>query len=110
MIIESLVGRFTVTAQDETHVNVTSLSRDTIVSVLDGVELVGGAEGEDRRFTSDDITEHVLMSRRRYTATLTRAELMRYLNYEVLNFLDYHSLNEMHKASSTLDLTPESDQ
>jgi hypothetical protein len=35
---------------------------------------------------------------------------MRYLNYEVLNFLDYHSLNEMHKASSTLDLTPESDQ
>lgn len=96
MQIDSLAGRFDVTAEagDDT-VRLSSSQRSTIVSILDGVELVGGAHGEDRRFTDDDIFTSVVFKRTRYNALLSKTELLRYLEYEVLNFLTYPSITVM---------------
>jgi hypothetical protein len=95
MIIDALIGRFDVTADGDDHVTLSAAKRATIVSILDGVELIGGAHGEDRRFTDEDITTSIVFKRTRHNARLTKVEFIRYLEYEVLNFLTYPSLTVM---------------
>lgn len=106
MIIDSLAGRFDVTASTDDELLLSASSEQTLVSVLDGVELVGGAEGDDPTFSRDDIWSTTAFHRRRYHVRLTRAQLVRYFEYEVLNFLDYSSINEMHSLARPQPLTP----
>lgn len=95
MIIDSLAGRFDVTAEAGDTVRLSSSQRSTIVSILDGVELVGGAHNENRRFTDDDIFTTIVFKRTRYNTLLSETEFIRYLEYEVLNFLTYPSITAM---------------
>ena len=97
MIVETMPGRFIIVADKECPENVT-LSADrqsTLISVLDSVELMGGAIGEDQSFALTDIRPITMFGRTRYETTLSRTQLTRYFQYEILNFLDYHSLSEM---------------
>lgn len=96
MIIDSLAGRFNVTASGPEELVLSASSEQTLVSVLDGVELVGGAEGEDPTFSREDIWSTTAFHRRTYHARVTRPQLVRYFEYEVLNYLTYSSINEMH--------------
>ena len=101
MIIDSLAGRFDVTASKVDVVRLSASKKQTLISVLDGVELVGGAEGEDPTFSSDDIKTSTVFRHRRYHVLITRAQLVRYFEYEILNYLTYASLSEMHSLART---------
>lgn len=105
MIIETLTGRYNVTAcsPDLTApLHVTASTSDAIRSLLDSIELVGGALGEDRSFTDADIEATALFGRPAYRVTVSRAELIRFLQAEVLSYLDYTSLNAMHRSQKAV--------
>ena len=96
MIVETLPGRFIVTADKESNNVIVSADKESIlISLLDSVELMAGAHGEDQSFSADDIRPVTLFGRTRFETTLSRTQLTRYFEYEILNFLDYHSLTEM---------------
>ena len=97
MNVESLIGKFSITAKesDPNAVTIVAEKRETLSSLLDGVELMGGAMGEDQTFTSADIEPFSLFGRPQFRTTISRAQLMRYFEYEILNFLDYTSLTQM---------------
>lgn len=100
MIVETLVGRYTVTADTpdlNADLTVTSDTRVAIVSLLDAIELVGGALGEDRSFTESDIEELELFGQRRFRTRITRAELIQFLQAEVLSYLDYSTMAGFHR-------------
>lgn len=100
MIVETLAGSITVTRskRDADKLALTSASRDTLVSVLNGVELIGGALGEDEVLDPDElIVETNNFGKLKFTAQLTPTQYIRYLEYEVLNFMNYTSLTEMRK-------------
>lgn len=100
MIVESVVGR----------VNIVSTSRDTeanlvleadaevtLRSVLDLLELVGGAENEDTLFDAEAIEKTTRFGKAVYRTELTRTQVSRYLDAEIHNYLDYTSLGQMRK-------------
>jgi hypothetical protein len=97
MNVESLIGKFSITAResDPNALTIVAESRATLASILDGIELVGGAMGEDQTFTADDIETFTLFGRPQFRATISRTQLLRYFEYEILNFLDYTSLTQM---------------
>jgi hypothetical protein len=105
MQIESALGKYTIVAEKNTdNVIVASDNRRTIESLLDGVELMAGATGEDNSFSLSDIQETQLFGRPLFKTTITRAQLTRYFEYEILNFLEYKSLTEMRKQQKTTQL------
>lgn len=96
MLIESPIGKYAITAEKGTdNVIVSAENKATLESILDGVELISGALGEDQAFTSDDIRPAILFGKPRHEITLSRAQLTRYFEYEILNFLTYSSLTKM---------------
>lgn len=96
MIVESPVGKYSITAhKSPANVIVSSDNQATLISILDAIELMGGAFGEDQSFSRDDISTTKLFGRTQYQTTITRTQLTRYFEYEVLNFLDYTSLTKM---------------
>lgn len=98
MIVEALPGKVTIvaeTADTASALLVTSESRDTITSVLNLIELVGGAEGEDVAFPSSAITELNLFGRIHYRVRLSRSQVSRWLDAELHNYLDYRSIVKM---------------
>lgn len=102
MNVESLIGKFSITARnDDTNaLTIVAESRATLASILDGIELVGGAIGEDQSFSDDDIEPFTLFGRAQFRTTISRAQLLRYFEYEILNFLDYTSLTQMRNYPS----------
>jgi len=100
MILETLAGKIevVVSRDKESLLSLVSDKRETLESVLYGIELVGGTESENRTF---DVEEEIIHFNRFgkivYSVDVTRTEFMRYLNYEVFNFLDYKSINEMRR-------------
>lgn len=101
MLIESLIGKFSLTAKESDPNSLTILAekRETLASILNGVELIGGAFGEDQSFSPDDIESFTLFGKPHYRITLSRAQMLRYFEYEILNFLDYKSLTQMRNYS-----------
>lgn len=97
MLIEAAIGKFIVTARNDSAnaVTITSEKYETMVSLLDSIELVGGALGEDQAFHADDIEAFNLFGRPHFRIAISRAQLLRYFEYEILNFLDYSSLTKM---------------
>lgn len=101
MIIESLVGKIEVieSRNNENLLSLISEKRETLESVLNGIELVGGTEGENRTF---DVEEEIIHFNRFgkivCSVDVSRAEFIQYLNYEVFNFLTYKSINEMRRT------------
>ena len=95
--IESALGKFSITARNDNPNALTIVAEfhATLVSILDGVELVGGISGEDQAFASTDIEPFTLFGKPQFRTTISRAQLMRYFEYEILNFLDYTSLTQM---------------
>jgi hypothetical protein len=91
MIITTTAGTIYATQfdGDPDSLHVYAVDRTSIESVLRGIELVGGAEGEDRTFTSADITTVIQDPTFKYRTTVSKTEFVQYLNYEVLNFLTY---------------------
>ena len=81
--------------KESENVTVSANDANTLTSLLDGVELMAGAFGEEQSFSDDDIRPVTLFGRTRFETTLSRTQLTRYFEYEILNFLDYHSLTEM---------------
>lgn len=101
MLIESALGKFSITAANSPdNVIVSSENQATIVSILDGVELMGGAENENPNFSPADINHTRPFGRDTFSITLSRAQLLRYFQYEIFNFLDYPSLTQMRSAQS----------
>lgn len=99
MLIESSIGKYHITAaNDESNVIVSADDRFILVSILDAVELMGGAIGEDNSFSLSDISPYTLFGKQRFEITLTRTQLARYFQYEILNFLNYKSLTQMRKS------------
>lgn len=101
MIIEALPGKVTIVAETndtDSALFVTSESRDTLCSVLNLIELVGGAEGEDVAFPSSAITEFSLFGHTNYRARLSRTQVSRWLDAELHNYLDYPSILKMRRA------------
>lgn len=98
MILETLAGKIEVVTYptDPESLLIRSENRDSVESVLNGIELVGGASGEDRIFNLEEDVQHMnrfgIMV---YMTRVTRTEFIRYLEYEVLNFLHYNSINKM---------------
>lgn len=100
MIIETLVGRYTVTAVTpdlESDLLVTADSRFALTGLLDAVELVGGALGHDRSFTDADIEELSLFGQTRFRTRVTRAELIQFIQAEVLSYLNYSTMAGFHR-------------
>jgi hypothetical protein len=100
VIIESLVGKIEVTqrGEEENMLNLVSEKRDALESVLNGIELVGGTESENRTFDVEEEVGHFnRFGKIVYIAKVTRSEFINYLNYEVFNFLTYKSINEMRR-------------
>lgn len=101
MILETLVGKFTVTAQTaglRADLWVVADSRESLVSLLDSVELVGGAYGHERAFTDADIETVNSFGRERFRVKLTRAEVVQFIQAEVFSYLDYTSAAGFHRA------------
>ena len=96
MQIISAIGKYSITAAKEPdNVIVSSDNQSTLESILDGIELMGGAFNEDQSFSGEDIHETKLFGRPLYQTTITRTQLTRYFEYEILNFLTYPSLAQM---------------
>jgi len=98
MIVEALPGKVTIVAETPStgsDLLVTSESRETLVSVLNLIELVGGAEGEDVAFPSSAITQLNLFGKTHYRARLSRTQVSRWLDAELHNYLDYPSIVRM---------------
>lgn len=96
MLVESAIGKYTITsAKDPENVVIASEKKETLISILDGVELVGGAHNENRSFSGEEIKSTKPFGRTQFQITITRTELLRYFEYEFLNFLDYPSLTQM---------------
>jgi hypothetical protein len=105
MNIESAIGKYTITASNDPECVTISADRLSILeSILDAVELMAGAIGEDNSFSLSDIQETQLFGRPLFKTTITRAQLTRYFEYEILNFLEYKSLTEMRKQQKTTQL------
>ena len=102
MNIESLVGKFSITARNDNPnaLTIVAESRATLTSILDSIELIGGALGEDQAFTETDIEPFSLFGKPHFRATISRAQLLRFFEYEILNFLDYSSLTQMRNYPS----------
>lgn len=99
MIVESIAGKFSVTsAKDPEYVIVSSDNQATIVSILDGVELVGGETDDNPTFSLTDIYQTKMFGRAQFSTRLSRPQLTRYFEYEILNFLTYPSLTQMRKS------------
>ncbi len=101
MNVESLIGKFSITSRndDPNALTIVSESHATLVSVLDGVELMAGSIGEDQSFTDADIESFSLFGKPHFRITISRAQLLRFFEYEILNFLDYTSLTQMRNYS-----------
>lgn len=101
MIVETAAGQLQAVAYktDHDYLLVSSGRVETIHSMLDGIELVGGAMSEDLDFDRSLIkvfappfkTEHW------FSYVVSKTQFVRYLQYEVLNFLDYTSVTQMRK-------------
>jgi hypothetical protein len=65
---------------------------------------MAGALGEDQSFSGEDIHQTQLFGKTVHRATITRAQLTRYFEYEILNFLDYQSLTQMRKQQKVTQL------
>jgi hypothetical protein len=103
--IESAIGKYIVTAaKDPECVTIAADRLSILESILDAIELMAGAEGEDNSFSLSDIQETQLFGRPQFKATITRAQLTRYFQYEILNFLEYKSLTEMRRQQKTTQL------
>lgn len=101
MIVETAAGQLRAVAL-KTDPNLLSVSSDraeTIQSMLDGIELIGGAMSEDQDFDRSLIQLYVppFKSEQWYSYTVSKTQFVRYLQYEVLNFLDYTSVTQMRK-------------
>jgi len=103
VILDTLVGRIeAVEARDNDKLlSLISDKRETLESVLNGIELVGGTETENRVFNVDEEIVHFnRFGKIVYVVDVTRSEFIQYLNYEVFNFLNYKSINEMRRMRS----------
>lgn len=103
MIVETAVGQLRAVAvkDNPNQLLVSSDRRETINSMLDGIELIGGAESEDLDFDRGAIRVYTPpfkpASEHWFGYTVTKTQFVRYLQYEVLNFLDYTSVTQMRK-------------
>lgn len=101
MIVETAVGKLQAVAlkTDPTKLVVSSSSAATIDSMLDGIELIGGAISEDQDFDRSLIETFTppFKTETWFSYTVTKTQFVRYLQYEVLNFMDYTSVTQMRK-------------
>ena len=83
MNIDSAIGNLLVRGNGEENVLVSAHSREAIVSLLDGIELIGGAFGEDDSFDAS----RIVFDDGLFSVSVSRAQLDRWFEYEILNFL-----------------------
>lgn len=96
MRVESAIGTFSITASNSPdNVILSSEKHSTLSSILDSVELIGGAFGEDHSFSLSDIESFSLFGKQHFRTTLSRTQLSRFFDNEILNFLEYPSLAKM---------------
>lgn len=100
MIVESIIGRYSIVADkyDPDRLIIHADNRETLSSILDSIELMGGAHNENQTFTENDIHPAPIFGRERYSISVSRAQFLRHLEYETLNFLTYPSLTKMHSV------------
>jgi len=100
MIVDALPGKVTIvaeTAGTDSLLLVTAEDESTIRSVLNLIELVGGAEGEDVAFPRSAIYPVQLFGKTNYRARLSRTQVSRWLDAELHNYLDYPSIVRMRR-------------
>ena len=101
MIVETAAGQLRAVAlkSNTDFLRVSSDKLETIYSMLDGIELVGGAESEDLDFDRTLVQTFTppFKTEQWYSYTVSKTQFVRYLQYEVLNFLDYSSVSQMRK-------------
>lgn len=91
MIIDSQVGRFTVTADaSRTSLLLVSRERETLRSVLNSIELAG-----DTAYPDSVIDAFSHFGETRYRATVSRRAALLFFQVELLHYLTYPSLNKM---------------
>jgi hypothetical protein len=97
LIIESPIGRYSIVADkfDDNRVVIYADNARTLSSIVDSIELMGGAHNDSDAFDSSVIHPDPIFGRERYSLSLSRAQLLRHLEYETLNFLTYSSLTQM---------------
>lgn len=101
MIVETAAGQLRAVAlkTDPNLLFVSSDRAETIHSMLDGIELIGGAMSEDLDFDRSLVQQFLppFKTETWYSYTVSKTQFVRYLQYEVLNFLDYTSVTQMRK-------------